>query len=55
MNNIKRFINEEEGMGTVELVLIIVVLIALVLIFKAKIIEFVTSILDKITTNGDTV
>ncbi|SHK19597.1 Putative Flagellin, Flp1-like, domain [Clostridium cavendishii DSM 21758] len=53
MNYLKRLVKEEEGMGTVELVLIIVVLVALVLLFKTKIVEFVTSILGKIKTNGD--
>ena len=37
MRNFERFIKEEEGMGTVEVVLIIVVLIALVAIFKDSI------------------
>ena len=55
MNNVKRFIKEEEGMATVELVLIIVVLIAVVLIFKKAIIAFVTDILANITKGGDEV
>lgn len=55
MNNLKRFMTEEDGMGTVELVLIIVVLIALVLLFKGKIIEFVTKVLDSITNKGSQV
>ena len=37
MRNFKSFLKEEEGMGTVEIVLIIVVLVALVAIFKDSI------------------
>lgn len=37
------------GMGTVEIILIIVVLIGLVLIFKTQITELVESIFNKIT------
>jgi Flp pilus assembly pilin Flp len=52
MNNLKRFVTEEEGMGTVELVLIIVVLIALVLLFKTTIVKFVGDVLGRITNKG---
>lgn len=40
---------EEDGMGTVEIILIIVVLVGLVLIFKEQITDIVESIFDKIT------
>lgn len=40
---------EEDGMGTVEIILIIVVLVGLVLIFKDQITEIVESIFSKIT------
>ena len=53
MRNLKNFIKEEDGMGTVEIVLIIVVLIALVAIFKDSIRKLVESILKKITTNAN--
>ena len=53
MRNLKNFIKEEDGMGTVEIVLIIVVLIALVAIFKDSIKKLVESILKKITTNAN--
>ena len=53
MRNLKSFIKEEEGMGTVEIVLIIVVLIALVAIFKDSIKSLVEKILKKITTNAN--
>lgn len=43
------FIKEEEGMGTVEIILIIVVLIGLVIIFKEQLNDLVNDIFDKIT------
>lgn len=52
MSNLKRFFAEEEGMGTVELVLIIVVLIALVLLFKSTVVKLVQDALNKITGKG---
>ena len=53
MNHLKtfrQFIKEEDGMGTVEVILIIVVLVGLVVIFKEKITEIVNSIFSKITS-----
>ena len=44
--------NREEGMGTIEIVLIIVILIALVLMFKSTVVEFVSGILEKISSQG---
>lgn len=41
-----------KGMGTVEIILIIVVLIGLVLIFKTQITELVTSVFDKIAIDS---
>lgn len=44
------FMEEENtGMGTVEIILIIVVLVGLVIIFKSQITELVESIFSKIT------
>ena len=45
--NIKNFWQDEDGMGVVEIVLIIVVLIGLVIIFKSQITALVNSILAK--------
>jgi Flp pilus assembly pilin Flp len=53
MRNLRSFIKDEDGMGTVEIVLIIVVLIALVAAFKSSISSVVKSILDKITQNAN--
>ena len=61
MRKIKRWIDKKimdwklyvsgnnAGMGTVEIILIIVILIGLVLIFKTQITELVESIFSKIT------
>ena len=40
------------GIGTVEMILILVVLIALVLIFKSKLTSLVNEIFDKITSQS---
>ncbi|MCD8037573.1 MAG: hypothetical protein LUE96_00535 [Lachnospiraceae bacterium] len=53
MRNFKSFLMEEEGMGTVEIVLIIVVLIALVALFKDGIKKVVETIIKTITTNAN--
>lgn len=45
----------EEGMGTVEVILIIVVLIGLVLIFKKQIRSIVEAIMNKISSDSDAV
>ena len=45
----RQFLTEEDGMGTVEVILIIVVLVGLVIIYKEKITEVVNSIFTKIT------
>ncbi|GFH96045.1 hypothetical protein IMSAGC003_02597 [Lachnospiraceae bacterium] len=42
-------VGENAGMGTVEVILIIVVLVGVVIIFKSQITELVESIFSKIT------
>lgn len=49
LKSFRQFLTEEDGMGTVEVILIIVVLVELVIIFKEKITEVVNSIFTKIT------
>ena len=49
------FLAMEDGMGTVEVILIIVVLIGLVLIFKKQIRAIVESIMNKISSDSDAV
>ena len=47
------FLREEDGMGTVEIILIIVVLIGLVIIFKNQITAIVNKLFGKITNEVD--
>ena len=49
LKSFRQFLTEEDGMGTVEVIIIIVVLVGLVIIFKEKITEVVNSIFTKIT------
>lgn len=44
--------NNEDGVGTVEVVLLILVAVGLVLIFKDKITDLVNSIFSKITSQA---
>lgn len=55
LKGFKRFLWEEEGMGTVEIILIIVVLIGLVIIFKTQLRSLVETVFDKITKDSRTV
>ena len=55
LKGFKRFLREEEGMGTVEIILIIVVLIGRVIIFKTPLRSLVETIFDKITKDSKTV
>lgn len=50
---IKDFIKEEDGLGTVEIVVIIAVLIGIALIFRAAIFNFVKDALAKIFGQGN--
>lgn len=47
--DLRTFLKEEDGMGTVEIILIIVVLVGLVLIFKDQITSIVDKLFEKIT------
>ncbi|MCQ2517511.1 MAG: holin, BlyA family protein [Lachnospiraceae bacterium] len=48
MGLIKRFFSEEEGLSTVEIILILVVLIGLVLIFKDEMVTIVKNVFKNI-------
>lgn len=54
-NQMRRFIREEDAIGTVEQILILVVLIALVIIFRDQLKTIVNDIFDKITTQSNSV
>lgn len=49
LTQLKAFVKDESGLSTVEIILILVVLIALVLIFKEEMIEIVENIFKTIT------
>ena len=49
------FWKEEDGMGTVEIIVIIVVLISLVMIFKSQLTNLVGSIFEKIVRQANTI
>ena len=53
MRTLKDFWMEEEGLGVVEVILIIVILISLAAIFKTQITSLVNKVLKKITTQAD--
>ena len=58
MNILKDFLtgeHSEDGMGVVEVLLIIVVLVAMVIIFKKQITELVNNIWKSINKNAKTV
>ena len=49
----QEFLREEDGMGTVEVILIIVVLVGLVIHFRSQITAIVQSLFGKITAKTD--
>ena len=55
MGHIRSFLFEEEGVGVVEIILILVVLISLVLIFKTQLTNLVQSIFSKIVSQSNSV
>ncbi len=54
-NFIGDFIEDEEAIGTVEMILILIVLIALVIIFRDQLKTIVNNLFDKITTQSNSV
>ena len=55
MLGFKNFLLEEDGVGVVEIILILVVLISLVLIFKKQLTSLVKSILSKAVSQSNNV
>lgn len=53
MKDIKNFLMDEDGVGVVEIILILVVLIGLVIVFKSQLSILVTNIFNKITTDSN--
>ncbi|MBR6329930.1 MAG: holin, BlyA family protein [Lachnospiraceae bacterium] len=58
-NNVKGFlygfIGDEEAIGTVEMILILIVLIALVIIFRDQLKTIVNDLFDKVTSQSNSV
>lgn len=51
----KNFLKEEDGVGTVEVVLLLVVIVALVVIFRKQIKGIVEKAMNKVQTDSDAV
>ena len=51
----KDFLQEEDAVGVVEIILILVVLIGLVMIFKEQVTSLVENILSKITKQSNSI
>ena len=52
LNGIKRFWQEEDAIGTVEMILILVVLIGLVVIFRDQLTTLINGIFARIATDS---
>ncbi len=52
MNWLKKFLRDEDGVGVVEIILILVVLIGLVLIFKSQLTTLVNDIFSRIISQS---
>ncbi|MBR3306404.1 MAG: hypothetical protein IKI75_04000 [Lachnospiraceae bacterium] len=55
MGALRSFFKNDKGMGTVEIILIIVVLVGLVLIFKNQIISIINDMFASITDKSNTI
>lgn len=53
LKGLRQFWAEEDGMGTVEVILIIVVLVGLVLIFRKQLTTLVNDLFKKITKQAN--
>ena len=53
LNIVKEFVQEEDAVGVVEIILILVVLIGLVVIFKNQLTKLVNNIFKKITNQSN--
>lgn len=54
MNEIKRLFYEESGVGVVEIILILVVIVGLILIFKKQLTSLVNKAFKNINNNAGT-
>lgn len=54
MGELKRFLLEEDGIGTVEVILILVVVIGLIIIFKSQLTSLINTTFSKISNKAGT-
>ena len=54
MELLKNFYEEEEGLGTVEMVVLLAVLVSIALIFRGQVTDFVRNNLQSILGGADT-
>jgi Flp pilus assembly pilin Flp len=52
---IENFLKEEDGLGTVEIILIIAVLVGVALIFRNQLINFVNKVIGKVLPDPDSI
>lgn len=55
MTHVQTFLKDEQGITTVEIILILVVLISLVIIFKKQLTNLVNKIFSKITSQSNSI
>ena len=55
MKNIQNFIREEDGIGTVEIILILVILLMLIVIFRNQITSIISEAFNKINGSAKTI
>lgn len=55
MNSLKRLLKNDDAVTVVEIVLILVVLIALVIIFKSQLTSIIQNIFDKISKSANSI
>lgn len=55
MNRIKEFVREEDAVGVVEIILILVILIALVMLFKKEITAIVKKAFNTIKSDSNSI
>lgn len=53
MESLKRFWQEEEGLGTIEIIIIIVVLLAMAIAFRNVIINLFNNLIKGLTEQGN--
>ena len=55
MRHFKSFLQEEDGIGTVEIILILVILLMIVVIFRSQITSIITTAFQKINGSAKTI